>query len=48
MKVVIIGAGPAGIVAAEALRAADPAVELDMVTRSPTRPTRRRRSPTTS
>jgi NADPH-dependent 2,4-dienoyl-CoA reductase/sulfur reductase-like enzyme len=35
MKVVIIGSGPAGIVAAESLRAADPAVELEMVTREP-------------
>jgi NADPH-dependent 2,4-dienoyl-CoA reductase/sulfur reductase-like enzyme len=35
MKVVIIGAGPAGIVAAEALRAKDPAVELEMVTQEP-------------
>ena len=35
MKVVIIGAGPAGIVAAEALREGDPSIELDMVTREP-------------
>jgi len=35
MKVVIIGAGPAGIVAAEALRAKDPAVELAMITQEP-------------
>jgi NAD(P)H-nitrite reductase large subunit len=35
MKVVIIGAGPAGIVAAEGLRAKDPAVELEMVTQEP-------------
>ncbi|MEX2182914.1 MAG: FAD-dependent oxidoreductase [Chloroflexota bacterium] len=35
MKVVIIGSGPAGIVAAESLRAADPTVELEMVTREP-------------
>ena len=35
MKTVIIGAGPAGIVAAEALRAADPSIELEMVTREP-------------
>jgi nitrite reductase (NADH) large subunit len=35
MKVVIIGSGPAGIVAAESMRAADPAVELEMVTREP-------------
>jgi NAD(P)H-nitrite reductase large subunit len=35
MKVLIIGAGPAGIVAAEALRAKDPAVELEMVTAEP-------------
>jgi NADPH-dependent 2,4-dienoyl-CoA reductase/sulfur reductase-like enzyme len=35
MKVVIIGSGPAGIVAAEAMRAADPAVELEMVTQEP-------------
>jgi 3-phenylpropionate/trans-cinnamate dioxygenase ferredoxin reductase subunit len=35
MKVVIIGAGPAGIVAAEALRAKDPAVELEMITQEP-------------
>ena len=35
MKVVIIGSGPAGIVAAEALRAKDPSVELEMVTQEP-------------
>jgi NAD(P)H-nitrite reductase large subunit len=35
MKVVIIGSGPAGIVAAEALRAKDPTVELEMVTQEP-------------
>ncbi|OGO58620.1 MAG: hypothetical protein A2Z32_02940 [Chloroflexi bacterium RBG_16_69_14] len=35
MKVVIIGSGPAGIVAAEAMRAADPRVELEMVTQEP-------------
>ena len=35
MKVLIIGAGPAGIVAAETLRAADPLVDLDMVTSEP-------------
>ena len=35
MKVLIIGAGPAGIVAAETLRAADPSIELEMVTREP-------------
>jgi NAD(P)H-nitrite reductase large subunit len=35
MKVLIIGAGPAGIVAAEALRAADPLIKLEMVTREP-------------
>ena len=35
MKVLIIGAGPAGIVAAEALRAKDPAVDLEMVTTEP-------------
>jgi NAD(P)H-nitrite reductase large subunit len=35
MKVVIIGAGPAGIVAAEGLRAKDPALELEMVTQEP-------------
>jgi NADPH-dependent 2,4-dienoyl-CoA reductase/sulfur reductase-like enzyme len=35
MKVVIIGSGPAGIVAAEELRAADPTVELEMVTQEP-------------
>jgi NAD(P)H-nitrite reductase large subunit len=35
MKVVIIGAGPAGIVAAEVLRRRDPSIELDMVTREP-------------
>lgn len=35
MKVVIIGSGPAGIVAAETLRAADPDVELEMVTQEP-------------
>jgi NAD(P)H-nitrite reductase large subunit len=35
MKVLIIGAGPAGIVAAETLRAADPSITLEMVTREP-------------
>lgn len=35
MKVVIIGAGPAGIVAAEAMRAADPSVELEMASLEP-------------
>ena len=35
MKVVIIGSGPAGIVAAEELRLADPSVELEMVTQEP-------------
>ena len=35
MKVLIIGSGPAGIVAAESLRAADPTVDLEMVTREP-------------
>jgi NAD(P)H-nitrite reductase large subunit len=35
MKVLIIGAGPAGIVAAETLRAADPSIKLEMVTREP-------------
>ncbi|MGZ8439027.1 MAG: NAD(P)/FAD-dependent oxidoreductase, partial [Candidatus Limnocylindrales bacterium] len=35
MKILIIGAGPAGIVAAEALRAADPAMAIEMVTREP-------------
>lgn len=35
MKVVIIGSGPAGIIAAEELRAADPTVELEMVTQEP-------------
>jgi NAD(P)H-nitrite reductase large subunit len=35
MKVLIVGAGPAGIVAAEALRAADPSIKLEMVTREP-------------
>ena len=35
MKVVILGAGPAGIVAAEALRAKDRAVELEMITQEP-------------
>jgi NADPH-dependent 2,4-dienoyl-CoA reductase/sulfur reductase-like enzyme len=35
MRVVIIGAGPAGIVAAEALRRREPSVELEMVTREP-------------
>ncbi len=35
MKVVIIGSGPAGIVAAEAMRTADPTVELEMVTQEP-------------
>lgn len=33
MKVLIVGAGPAGIVAAEELRAADPAVDIEMLTR---------------
>jgi NAD(P)H-nitrite reductase large subunit len=35
MKVLIIGAGPAGIVAAEALRGADLSIKLEMVTREP-------------
>lgn len=35
MKVLIIGSGPAGIVAAEEMRAADPAVELEMITQEP-------------
>ncbi len=35
MKVLIIGAGPAAIVAAESLRTADPSIELEMVTREP-------------
>jgi NADPH-dependent 2,4-dienoyl-CoA reductase/sulfur reductase-like enzyme len=35
MKVVIIGSGPAGIVAAEALRARDPGVGLAMITQEP-------------
>jgi len=35
MNVLIIGAGPAGIVAAEALRAADPTITLEMVSREP-------------
>ena len=35
MKVVIIGSGPAGIVAAETLRAKDPTVELEMITQEP-------------
>jgi NAD(P)H-nitrite reductase large subunit len=35
MKVVIIGSGPAGIVAAEGLRKGDPTVELTMVTQEP-------------
>lgn len=35
MKVVIIGSGPAGIVAAEAMREADPSIELGMVTQEP-------------
>jgi NAD(P)H-nitrite reductase large subunit len=35
MKVLIVGAGPAGIVAAEVLRTADPSIELEMVTREP-------------
>lgn len=35
MKVLIIGSGPAGIVAAESLRAADAHVELEMVTQEP-------------
>jgi len=35
MKVVIIGSGPAGIVAAESMRLADRTVELEMVTQEP-------------
>jgi nitrite reductase (NADH) large subunit len=35
MRVVIVGAGPAGIVAAEALRRREPSIELEMVTREP-------------
>jgi NAD(P)H-nitrite reductase large subunit len=35
MKVVIIGSGPAGIVAAEELRGRDPGIELEMVTQEP-------------
>ena len=35
MKILIIGAGPAGIVAAEALRASDPSIKLEMITREP-------------
>lgn len=35
MKVLIIGAGPAGIVAAEEMRAADPTVELEMLSQEP-------------
>ncbi len=35
MKVLIIGSGPAGIVAAEEMRAADPTIELEMVTQEP-------------
>lgn len=35
MRVLIIGAGPAGIVAAEVLRGADPSIKLEMVTREP-------------
>ena len=40
MKVVIIGSGPAGIVAAEEMRAKDPTVELEMVSQEPHPPTR--------
>ena len=35
MKILIIGAGPAGIVAAETLRLTDPTVDLEMVTAEP-------------
>ena len=35
MKVVIIGSGPAGIVAAETLRARDPELDLEMITQEP-------------
>jgi nitrite reductase (NADH) large subunit len=35
MKVLIIGAGPAGIVAAETIRSTDPLVDLDMITSEP-------------
>ncbi len=35
MKIVIIGAGPAGVSAAETLRTADPAVKITMVSREP-------------
>ena len=35
MKVLIIGSGPAGIVAAEEMRTADPTIELEMVTQEP-------------
>jgi NAD(P)H-nitrite reductase large subunit len=35
MKVVIIGSGPAGIVAAEEMRAKDPTVELEMISQEP-------------
>jgi NAD(P)H-nitrite reductase len=35
VKVLIVGAGPAGIVAAEALRAGDGTLELEMVTQEP-------------
>jgi NAD(P)H-nitrite reductase large subunit len=35
MKALIVGAGPAGIVAAETLRAADPSMTLEMITTEP-------------
>jgi NAD(P)H-nitrite reductase large subunit len=35
MRVLIIGAGPAGVIAAEVLRTADPSVALEMVTTEP-------------
>ena len=35
MKVVILGSGPAGIVAAETLRAKDPSLDLEMITQEP-------------
>jgi nitrite reductase (NADH) large subunit len=38
MKVLIIGAGPAGIIAAEELRTADPGLELEMLTTEPSPP----------
>ena len=48
MKVVIIGTGPAGIAAAETMRAPTRPVEIEMVRRSRTRRIRRRPWRTTS